>query len=353
MAAKLAVKNLIVSLSDQTIIDDISFHVTAGHIGCLLGPSGCGKTTLLRAIAGFEQPLSGEIQINGQCVSSNTTLINVERRNVGMVFQDFVLFPHLSVEDNITFGLQKLTKDGREARADEVIELLNISAFRHQYPHQLSAGQQQRVAIARACAPRPEILLLDEPFSNMDVGLKEQVAREIRNTLKQDNITAILVTHNQLEAFAMADEIGVICDGRLLQWDTALALYHRPGCAYVAGFVGEGVFLNGTVLDEMTVQTALGVLSDPREHGYAPGEQVAVLVRPDDIIHDEDSPLTATVLEKAFRGAEFLYTLSLPGGEQVLSLVPSHYNHAIKEDIGIRVEMDHLVVFDQVQLEIP
>jgi len=345
MVDKLEVKNLTISFSDKTIIDDVSFNLTAGHIGCLLGASGCGKTTLLRAIAGFEQPVDGEIRINDQCVSSNTTLLKVEQRNVGMVFQDFVLFPHLTVQDNIAFGLQKLTKDEQEVRSDEVIQVLKITEFRSKYPHQLSGGQQQRVAIARAIAPRPEILLLDEPFSNMDGALKEQVARETRNILKQDNITAILVTHNQLEAFAMADEIGVIQDGKLLQWDNAFDLYHRPDCAYVADFVGEGVFLTGTVLSETEVETELGVISGSREHGCARNEQVSVLIRPDDIIHDDDSRLTATVIDKAFRGAEFLYTLSLSSGEQVLSLAPSHHNHAIKEDIGIRLEIDHLVVF--------
>ena len=342
----LEVEKLTVLFDDITIISDVSFQLNKGNIGCLLGPSGCGKTTLLRTIAGFEQPHSGEIRINDQCFSNARILIPVEQRSVGMVFQDFALFPHLTVRDNIAFGLQKSAKQERRERIDEVVQLLEITEFQGKYPHRLSGGQQQRVAIARAIAPRPEILLLDEPFSNMDIELREQIAREVRKILKQADMTTILVTHNQFEAFAMADEIGVIRDGALLQWDNAFNLYHRPANAYVAGFIGEGVFLTGTVLSERVVETELGVITGQREHGRAVNDQVSVLLRPDDIIHDDYGSLTATVLDKTFRGAEFLYTLSLPSGSRLLSLAPSHHDHAIGEKIGIRLEIDHLVVFE-------
>ena len=342
----LEIEKLTVLFDDITIISDVSFQLNKGNIGCLLGPSGCGKTTLLRTIAGFEQPHSGEIRINDQCFSNARILIPVEQRSVGMVFQDFALFPHLTVRDNIAFGLQKSAKQERRERIDEVVQLLEITDFQGKYPHQLSGGQQQRVAIARAIAPRPEILLLDEPFSNMDIELREQIAREVRKILKQADMTTILVTHNQLEAFAMADEIGVIRDGMLLQWDSAFNLYHRPANDYVAGFIGEGVFLTGTVLSEREVETELGVITGQREHGRAVNDQVSVLLRPDDIIHDDYGSLTATVLDKTFRGAEFLYTLSLPSGSRLLSLAPSHHDHAIGEKIGIRLEIDHLVVFE-------
>ena len=228
-------------------------------------------------------------------------------------------------------------------------ELLNVTDFLYQYPHQLSGGQQQRVALARAMVPGPNILLLDEPFASMDIALREHIARDMRAVLKQDGITAILVSHNQLEAFAMADEIGVIRNGRLLQRDTAFHLYHRPACTYVADFIGEGVFLAGVVLNGHAVHTELGVISSSQDHGFASGEKVNVLIRPDDILHDDDSRMQALVLEKAFRGAEFLYTLALASGEKLFSLVPSHHNHAINAMIGIRLEIDHLVVFKQEQ----
>ena len=342
----LEINKLAILFDGKTIISDISLRLEQGRIGCLLGPSGCGKTTLLRTIAGFEQPRRGEVWVGGRCFSSPSLLVPVEQRGVGMVFQDFALFPHLAVRDNIAFGLQEQSGEARRARVDEVVRMLEIAEFQHQYPHQLSGGQQQRVAIARALAPRPDMLLLDEPFSNMDIELREQIARELRIILKQDGMTTILVTHNQLEAFAMADEIGVIRDGALLQWDNAFNLYHRPANDYVAGFIGEGVFLTGTVLSEREVETELGVITGQREHGRAVNDQVSVLLRPDDIIHDDYGSLTATVLDKTFRGAEFLYTLSLPSGSRLLSLAPSHHDHAIGEKIGIRLEIDHLVVFE-------
>ena len=345
----LEVKNLTVILDGKSVISDISLRLGQGNIGCLLGPSGCGKTTLLRTIAGFIRPRSGEVRINGLCVAGAASPVPAEQRGVGMVFQDFALFPHLTACENIAFGLHELAGRARQDRIDEVLRTLEVTGFQHKYPHQLSGGQQQRVAIARALAPSPNMLLLDEPFSNMDVELREQIARELRMILKQAGMTTILVTHNQLEAFAMADEIGVIRDGALLQWDTAFNLYHRPAGPQVADFIGEGVFLEGTVLNATEVETELGVLRSNVPHGSAPQAKVSVLVRPDDIVHDDDSRQTATVRDKVFRGAEFLYTLTLPSGARILSLVPSHHDHAIGEKIGIRPQIDHLVVFDMIK----
>jgi len=310
-----------------------------------LGPSGCGKTTLLRAIAGFEAVTTGAIVMRGACVSSPTQRLPVEKRNVGMVFQDYALFPHLTIAANIGFGLFAQPSSAARQRVAELAAMLRIDDLLNTYPHKLSGGQQQRVAIARAMAPRPTILLLDEPFASLDVELREDIAREIRQVLKQDGITTILVSHNQLEAFAMADEIGVMRAGELLQWDAAFKLYHEPASVYVADFVGEGFFIAGTVTGPTTVDTELGLLQDDRQHGFANGAAVQVLIRPDDVIHDDNSTRTARVASKAFRGAEYLYTLSLDSGAKILSLVPSHHNHSVGEAIGIRVEMHHLVVF--------
>ena len=341
----LEIINLTIRFDGKTVISDLSLRLGQGDIGCLLGPSGCGKTTLLRAIAGFERPEHGEVRIDGRCVSSPAALVPVEQRGVGMVFQDFALFPHLSARDNITFGLRELAKVERQRRVDELAQLLEIADFQHKFPHQLSGGQQQRVAIARALAPRPDILLLDEPFSNMDIELREQLARELRAILKRDGVTVILVTHNQLEAFAMADEIGVIHDGKLLQWDNAFNLYHRPADPQIARFIGEGVLLAGVVLSDTEIETELGVLSAAAPHGSATRSRVSVLIRPDDIAHDDASQQTALIEDKVFRGAQFLYTLALPSGARILSLAPSHHDHAIGEKIGICPEIDHLVIF--------
>jgi len=345
MTHVLELNNVSVALERTVIVRNISLHLQEGMIGCLLGPSGCGKTTLLRAIAGFEPALEGEIRIAGNVVSNSQYSLPVEQRHVGMVFQDYALFPHLTVRDNISFGLKGMSAAARTARVQELASMLKIAEYLDAFPHRLSGGQQQRVAVARAMAPKPRILLLDEPFASLDVELREQIAREIRLVLKHDGITAILVSHNQYEAFAMADEIGVMRAGELLQWSTPFELYHQPVCAYVADFVGEGVFLDGTVLDEERVETALGILGGGELHGFPKGTALSVLIRPDDVIHDDDSPKTAKVLDKAFRGSQYLYTLEMPDGTHVLSLVPSHHRHAQGKKIGFHIEMDHLVAF--------
>ncbi len=348
----LELNNISVSLGGTAIVHDISLQLETGDIGCLLGPSGCGKTTLLRAIAGFESVTQGQIQIVGDAVSEPGKLLPVEKRQVGMVFQDYALFPHLSIKDNISFGLQGWTRSAKRKRVNELAAMLHIDDLLDAYPHRLSGGQQQRVAIARAMAPRPRILLLDEPFASLDVELREQIAAEIRQILKADGITTILVSHNQLEAFAMADVIGVMRSGKLMQWGDAFALYHEPVSAYVANFIGEGVFLPGTVLDNGDISTELGILSgtsDTVTSAKIPeaGQRKSVLVRPDDVLHDDDSEFTAKVVSKAFRGAAYLYTLALPSGAQILSLVPSHHNHDVDSHIGIKLDMDHLVTFPQ------
>ncbi|WJW76098.1 ABC transporter ATP-binding protein [Thiohalobacter sp. IOR34] len=344
-ARLLEVDNCVLGYGDTLVVKGVSFQLEAGRIGCLLGPSGCGKTTLLRAIAGFEQPREGEIRMRGQVVSHAGWALPPEQRRVGMVFQDFALFPHLSVRDNVGFGLHHLSERERRARVAGLLELIGLEAHAGAYPHQLSGGQQQRVAVARAIAPRPELLLLDEPFSSLDVELREQMAREVGEILRQEEITAILVTHDQYEAFAMADEIGVVSDGRLMQWDSGYNLYHRPANRFVADFIGEGEIIPGTVIDEGQVSCELGRIAGRVPAGCGAGCEVDLLVRPDDIQHDDASELRAEILAKAFRGSEFLYTLRLESGTRLLCLAPSHHDHAIGESIGIRPEIDHLVMF--------
>lgn len=343
------IKELSVSIEGHTILDNISFGLGEAGIACLLGPSGCGKTTLLRCIAGFEKQHQGEVWIKGIRASNPIHHLPVEQRHIGMVFQDYALFPHLSVADNITFGLKNLNAKMVKQRLSELVELLSLEDHISKYPHRLSGGQQQRVALARAMAPRPGVLLLDEPLASLDVELREQIARELRQILKQDGITTIMVSHNQLEAFAMADVIGVMNDGMLLQWDKAFKLYHEPETSEVADFIGEGVFINGEVINDKEVKTEIGNIQSRTPHGVDLGRKVSVLIRPDDILHDDDSNMTACVRDKAFRGAEFLYTLELESGLRLLSLVPSHHDHPINEPIGIRLEIDHLVIFPDIQ----
>ncbi len=341
----LELNNISQAYGDLRVVKHLSLSLARGQIGCLLGPSGCGKTTVLRLIAGFEQLTAGEIRLNGVEVATPAYSLPTEKRRIGMVFQDYALFPHLNVFENTAFGLHQLPKAERSQRAMEMLEVVGLADAAKKYPHELSGGQQQRVAVARALAPSPDLLLLDEPFSNLDSDLRERLSQEIREVLKGQNATAILVTHDQHEAFAMADEIGVMHEGVIQQWDSAYNLYHRPNSRFVADFVGKGVLIDGKVTEPHRVMTDLGGMACDLPQGVAIGEAVDILLRPDDIIHDDASELQASVVHKAFQGADILYTLKLASGRQVLSLVPSHHNHKLGEKIGIRLEIDHVIAF--------
>ena len=346
-AALLAVHHLSLRYGAKPVVKDVSFDLARGEIGCLLGPSGCGKTTVLRAIAGFEPVAGGEIALDGQPMSRPDLQLPAHRRQLGMVFQDYALFPHLNVADNVAFGLRGQPRAARRERVETLLELVGLAGYGASFAHELSGGQQQRVALARALAPRPRLLLLDEPFSNLDVELRERLGQEVRAILKRENVAAVLVTHDQREAFAIADTVGVMRDGRIEQWDTPYALYHRPASRYVADFIGEGAFVPGHISGPACIEIEVGEFCrlDLDTAGLPPGSAVDVLLRPDDVIHDDRSPLKARVVNRAFRGAEFLYTVALPSGRQVLSLVASHHDHAVGEEIGIRLEPDHLIAF--------
>jgi len=337
---------------DQAAVERVSFGLHQGQMGVLIGPSGCGKTTLLRAVAGLEPLSGGAISMNGQVISSQGVHLPAENRRIGMVFQDYALFPHLNVEKNIGFGLSHLNAMERDARVQDMLNLVGLGSTARRFPHELSGGQQQRVALARALAPEPLLLLLDEPFSNLDVDLRERLAHELRDILQQAQITALFVTHDQMEAFALGDVIGVMHQGKLEQWDDAYQLYHRPKTRFVAEFIGHGVFAAANAKQQgshMVLHTPLGDLQDMDEdiaqHPIATDGACEVLLRADDIVHDDDAPVKAEILRKAFRGSEFLYTLRLASGQTVMAHVPSHHDHHVGEWIGIRLQADHVVVF--------
>jgi iron(III) transport system ATP-binding protein len=336
----------------RAAVSRVTLGLQEGQIGVLIGPSGCGKTSLLRSVAGLEKLSAGWISIRNQAISQAGGIhIAPERRQIGMVFQDYALFPHLTIAQNIAFGLQHLGRAQRQARVMEMLDLVGLAHTAKRAPHQLSGGQQQRIALARALAPEPALLLLDEPFSSLDVDLRERLAQDLRAILHQTRTTALFVTHDQLEAFALGDVIGVMNHGQLEQWDTPYTLYHRPVSRFVADFIGHGVFIPAQIVacaHGPCVHTPLGELDDPAEcplpSAYPEG-QCDVLLRADDILHDDASPFKARIERKAFRGSEFLYTLRLSTGEQVLTHVPSHHDHQIGEWIGIRLAMDHVVTF--------
>ena len=341
------------SESQPAAVASASLALAPGQIGVLIGPSGCGKTSLLRVVAGLEKCRGGRISVGGQRVDDAAIGLHLapEARRIGMVFQDYALFPHLSVADNVGFGLPELSRSERGDRVQQMLELVGMADAGRRAPHQLSGGQQQRIALARALAPQPRLLLLDEPFSSLDVDLREHLAQELRGILKAAGTTALFVTHDQMEAFALGDLIGVMEAGRLAQWADAYTLYHRPATRFVAQFIGHGVFTPAQIVKDARgarVQTPFGDLVDPAEcplpEAY-PGGECDLLLRADDVVHDDASPVRARIERKAFRGAEFLYTLRLASGQQVLAHVPSHHDHALGEWIGIRPAMDHVVTF--------
>ena len=339
----------------KSICNSLNFHINDGDIACLLGPSGCGKTTVLRLIAGFERPVSGSIEVGGRVLTSPHGFVEPEARGIGYVFQDFALFPHLSIAKNVGFGLRNMSTESIDQRVAEMLQLVGMTKYGTRYPHELSGGQRQRIALVRALAPRPALLLMDEPFSSLDIELREKLSLEVRELLKSQHITALCVTHDQNEAFSIADTVSVMHNAVIEQTDSAYNLYHRPASRFVADFVGQGVLIAGRGMPNRMIDTELGNMHAADDSGVAiePGVTYDVLLRPDDIQHDDHSPTTAKVMHKAFRGADILYTLRLDSGTQLLSLVPSHHNHELGQKIGIRTEIDHVVAFPIAKPNVP
>lgn len=345
MNSLLKVDNLNCYYEHTAVLEQLSFHVNKGDMCCLLGPSGCGKTTVLRAIAGFHPTNGGEISLGGICLSDATTNLAPEDRQIGMVFQDYALFPHLTVKQNICFGLGKLDRAEQRKTLKEMLTLVQLEGMGSRYPHELSGGQQQRVALARALAPKPKMLLMDEPFSNLDVELRRKLSLEVRDILKKTNTSAILVTHDQEEAFAFADTIGLIHSGVLQQWDSPFNLYHEPVNRFVANFIGQGTLIAGMAIDHESVSTELGTLKGNRAYNWQKDTPVEILIRPDDIQPNPNGKLEARIIKKIFSGSATLYTLQLPTGGKVESLLPSHLDYQLGDNIRISANVEHLIAF--------
>lgn len=345
MKPLLEIKSIQCRYQNDIIVNDLSLHVNKGSLVCLLGPSGCGKTTVLRSIAGFEPIYKGEICLDGRLVSKPGYTEPAEKRHLAMVFQDYALFPHMNVFQNICFGIRSYPAEEKCQTAKHMLELVGMEGFEQRFPHEMSGGQQQRIALARALAAKPKMILMDEPFSSLDPDIRENLSIEVRDILKHEGTTGILVTHHQDEAFAMGDQVGVLKDGVIHQFDTPYNLYHEPVNQFVADFIGQGVFLQGTMLSPDTIETELGIVKGDRAYKWASGSKVDILMRPDDVVSHQESPLTATVEQKAFKGADILYTLRLPTGNKILSLFPSHQDHAVGDKVGIQMDMQHVVVF--------
>ena len=333
---------------NRKILSSINFDLEESEIGCILGPSGCGKTSLLRAIAGFEDIISGSILKDGVCITNNLENTPVQDREMGMVFQDYALFPNMNVRSNIAFGLQNKTKKEILDRVNYLLDLVNLEKYSSKYPHELSGGEQQRVALARALATSPKILLFDEPFSNIDADIKEDLISDVRDLLQELSITSIVVTHDQNEAFNIADKIAIMNEGKIEQTGSAYDIYHRPVNKFVADFIGLGIFLPITQNAKGNLETPFGMLDKSKLKGsFFKFENLEMLIRPDDVIHNDKSNTKAVVVEKQFRGAEFLYKLLYNDKYPLLCYAPSHHDHKIGEQIGIELDIEHYVIFEK------
>ncbi len=324
----------------------VGFSLEKGDIGVLLGPSGCGKTTLLRMIAGFESPDGGAIHLDGRALWREGRGLAAEARHIGMVFQDYALFPHLTVWENIAFGMSGVSRKEMKATITELLLVTGLKGVEKRYPHEISGGQQQRVALARAIAPKPRCLLMDEPFSNLDVTLRESLSAEVRDIIKRFGITALMVTHNQHEAFAMADRIGVMMAGDILQWDTPEGLYHAPENLDVARFIGEGSLIAGTLTPDGDVDCSLGLFTGMAEAEPGEAKRVHVFVRPEAVrVAPSHAPARARLEASCFRGPGRSCLFRLPGGEGVK--VASHDRCGLTEgsSYGLCVAEEGLSLF--------
>ena len=328
-------------------VDGVSLHLPTGEIGALIGPSGCGKSSLLRAVAGLQAIAQGQIVSSGQTISTPEGMTPPEVRGVGMVFQDYALFPHMSIARNVGFGLAHLPRPARQERIAEVLQLVGLADLAGRMPHELSGGQQQRVALARALARKPSVLLLDEPFSSLDAAMREKLAQEVRVILKAAGCTALVVTHDQDEAFAIADRIGVMQAGHLEQWDSPYQLYHQPATRFVAEFVGDAVLLPVQLQTPRVLQTPLGelALTPEQSAGHAPGAALQLLLRADELVLDAASPLQATITQVQFRGSLQLCTLQLPTGHAVLLQSSSAIAMRVGQSVTIAARLNSLVLF--------
>ncbi|MFB6132864.1 MAG: ABC transporter ATP-binding protein [Halanaeroarchaeum sp.] len=323
----------------ETAVEDLSFTVRDGELLTLLGPSGCGKTTTLRLLAGLESPTTGTISIDGEVVATAGEATPPEERSIGMVFQEFALFPHLTVAENVSFGLVDADEEEKARRVAELLDLVGMAGMSDRAPDQLSGGQRQRVALARSLAPEPDILLLDEPFSNLDVRLRVEMREEVRRIIKESGVTAVSVTHDQEEALTISDRVGVMHDGTLEQIGDPGAVFQQPASRFVASFLGQAGFLEGTVETD-AVATTIGPVDRAYLDGLTDdylGATVEVLVRPDDLqVRAVGEGATGEIVRRQYRGPSFIYHVRLDNGDEVRI----HHNHDLVLPVGERVAVD-------------
>ena len=351
----LEINNATFIASEKNKVNNVSFTIKdQGEIVCLLGPSGVGKTTILRTIAGLQDLKSGEIKLKGNLISSERYNLEPEKRNIALSFQDNSLFPNYKVIDNINFGKKRSNGNISALNVDEIINLLSIEPILNKFPHQISAGEAQRVSLARSLMSKPDLLLLDEPFSNIDQSLKEEIQISVKKLLKRINLTTIIVTHDSYEAFSMADKCGIILNQELKQYDLPYNVHHEPNSMDVANFLNKGIFIDVKVIDsECAVHRLkhdeLGEIRGKLSNNFPSGSKVKLLLQPEDLIHDDQSKLKLEVVDRKFRGTNFIYTLKTKKGEHLPVFVHSHHihQHEKTEQFGVKspIYIDHLVCF--------
>lgn len=342
MNCALTINNLTCQYDAQTVLESLSLEVEQGQIVCLLGASGCGKTTLLKAIAGLLPLSGGEMFLNGMIMDNGQHWVPPEQRNIGMIFQDYALFPHLTVAENVAFGLCGYTDKALKSKVAEMLALVHLSAFAERYPHQLSGGQQQRVAIARSLAYKPDLLLLDEPFSNIDTQVRHELIAEIRKLFKAQGVTAIFVTHSREEAFAFADKMAVMNRGVIEQYGTASELYYRPASRFVADFLGGGSYLPAHCVDAEHYQTHFGVLKALSQQSLEKDQTCDLLLRPQNIHIQPDTSSPIIVLEQQFMGDHCRYVIDVQGTKLLATATDSV---SVGQQVAVTIDEQGILAF--------
>jgi iron(III) transport system ATP-binding protein len=347
----LEISNVTFAASAQSKVNNVSLTIeNQGDIVCLLGPSGIGKTTILRTIAGLEKVQSGKIILKNKILSSDNIHIEPENRNISMGFQDNSLFPHYTVLEKIKFGADRNKKKKKGLNLNEINKRLHIEHIIDKYPHQISSGEAQRASLARSLLSNPDLLLLDEPLSNVDQNFKEEIQVKLKQILTEHKITTIIVTHDSYEAFYLGTKCGIILDGQLKQYDDPYNVYHFPNSTEVVNFLNRGILIPAKVTGENSLENDdLGTITGDFIKHYPKGSEVQLLLQPEDLEHDDQSNLKLEVVDRKFRGTNFIYTLKTVSDKLIPVFVHSHHihQHEVDEKFGIKrpINIDHIVCF--------
>ena len=346
----LEIENVTFAASNKNKVNNVSFNIeNEGDVVCLLGPSGIGKTTILRTIAGLEKINSGKIVLNDRLLSSKEKHVEPEKRNISLAFQDNSLFPHYTVLENISFGVER-NKRKKKLKIDDVVNFLHLDHIVNKYPHQISSGEAQRASLARSLLSMPDLLLLDEPLSNVDQSFKEEIQVKLKQILNEYKITTIIVTHDSYEAFYLGSKCGIILNGQLKQYDDPYNVYHFPNSVEVVNFLNRGILIPAKVTGENSLENKdLGTIEGNFIKHYPKGSEVKLLLQPEDLEHDDKSNLKLEVVDRKFRGTNFIYTLKTPSEMLIPVFVHSHHihQHEVDEKFGIKrpIHIDHIVCF--------